>query len=154
MSRPESRTFPLSLLLPDLPDAQDACVRRLTELTSQQAGVSLAHATGDGALCVHFDPSQVTLAEVQQRVKAAGGAPPHHTPQPAVVDSAAVPARNPEPVPPPSPSGSASGSSGGGAPGDTTGGSTGTAPGDSTGGAPGDSTGGGTRTTPIEDRRR
>jgi TolA-binding protein len=89
-----------------------------------------------------------------ERIKAAGGAPPHHTPQPAVVDSAAVPAREPEPVPPPSPSGSASGSSGGGAPGDTTGGSTGTAPGDSTGGAPGDSTGGGTRATPIEDRRR
>ena len=72
MSRSSTRTFPLRLLLPDLPDAQDACVRRLTDLTSQQAGVSLAHATDDGALCVHFDPSHTTLAEVQQRVSAAG----------------------------------------------------------------------------------
>ena len=72
MSRPSTRTFPLRLLLPDLPDAKDACVRRLTDLTSEQAGVSLAHATDDGALCVHFDPSQTTLAEVQQRVRAAG----------------------------------------------------------------------------------
>ena len=71
MSR-STRTFPLRLLLPDLPDAQDACVRRLTDLTSQQAGVSLAHATDDGAICVHFDPSHTTLAEVQQRVSAAG----------------------------------------------------------------------------------
>jgi Cd2+/Zn2+-exporting ATPase len=72
MSRPSTRTFPLRLLLPDVPDAKDACVRRLTELTSQLAGVSLAHATDDGSLCVHFDPSQTTLAEVQQRVRAAG----------------------------------------------------------------------------------
>jgi Cd2+/Zn2+-exporting ATPase len=65
-------TFPLTLLLPDLQDAQDACVRRLTDLTQQQPGVSVAHATGDGAICVHFDPSQTTLAEVRQLVTAAG----------------------------------------------------------------------------------
>jgi Cd2+/Zn2+-exporting ATPase len=67
-----TRTFPLTLLLPDLPDAQDACVQRLTDLTQQQPGVSLAHATEDGEICVHFDPSLTTLAEVRQRVTAAG----------------------------------------------------------------------------------
>ncbi len=67
-----TRTFSIKLVLPDLPDAQDACVRRLTELANRQPGVSLAHATDDGALCVHFDPSQTTLAEVQQRVTASG----------------------------------------------------------------------------------
>ncbi|MGE3511708.1 MAG: HAD-IC family P-type ATPase, partial [Vicinamibacterales bacterium] len=67
-----TRAFPIELVLPDLPDAQDACVRRLTELANRQPGVSLAHATGDGALCVHFDPSQTTLAEVEQIVTAAG----------------------------------------------------------------------------------
>jgi len=72
MSRDSTRTIPLTVLLPDLPDAQDACVRRLTDLTAQQPGVSLAHATEDGAVCVHFDPSQTTLAEVEQRVRAAG----------------------------------------------------------------------------------
>src|SRR5690606_38170109 len=45
---------------------------RLTDLTARQPGVSLAHATADGALCVHFDPAQTTLAEVRQRVTAAG----------------------------------------------------------------------------------
>lgn len=72
MSRSSTRTFPLALLLPELPDARDACVTRLTELTARQPGVSLAHATDDGALCVHFDPAQTTLAEVRQRVTAAG----------------------------------------------------------------------------------
>jgi Zn2+/Cd2+-exporting ATPase len=67
-----TRSFPIELVLPDLPDAQDACVRRLTELANGQPGVSLAHETGDGALCVHFDPSQTTLAEVEQIVTAAG----------------------------------------------------------------------------------
>ena len=65
-------SFAIKLVLPELPDAQDACVQRLTALTTRQPGVSLAHATDDGALCVHFDPSQTTLAEVQQRVAAAG----------------------------------------------------------------------------------
>lgn len=72
MRRADTRTFALGLLLPDLPDAQDACVRRLTELAKSQPGVSLAHATGEGALCVHFDPSQTTLAQVERIVTAAG----------------------------------------------------------------------------------
>ena len=72
MRRATTRTFPLALVLPDVPDAHDACVQRLTTLTARQPGVSLAHATGDGALCVHFDPSQTTFAEVEQLVMAAG----------------------------------------------------------------------------------
>jgi len=72
MSRANTGTFPLTLVLPDLPDAQDACVQRLTELTQQQPGVSLAHATGDGEFCVHFDPSRTTVADVRQLVTAAG----------------------------------------------------------------------------------
>lgn len=47
-------------------------MQRLTGATQQQPGVSLAHATADGALCVHFDPSQTTLAKVEQLVTAAG----------------------------------------------------------------------------------
>src|SRR5690606_32109808 len=67
-----TRSFPLTLLLPDLPDARDTCVQRLTALTTRQPGVSLAHATEDDAICVHFDPSQTTLAQVRQLVTAAG----------------------------------------------------------------------------------
>lgn len=72
MSRSSTRTFRLDVLLPELPDAQDACVRRLTDLTARQPGVSLAHATADGSLCVHFAPAETTLAEVRQCVRAAG----------------------------------------------------------------------------------
>ena len=67
-----TQSFPIKLVLPELPDAEDACVRRLTELAKRQPGVSVAHATVDGALCVHFDPSQTTLAEVERIVTAAG----------------------------------------------------------------------------------
>ena len=67
-----SHTFPIIVVLPDVVDAQDACVERLTALTERHPGVSLAHTTADGALCVHFDPSRTTLAEVRQLVTAAG----------------------------------------------------------------------------------
>jgi Cd2+/Zn2+-exporting ATPase len=67
-----TRSFPIKLVLPDLPDAQDACVQRLTALTQQQPGVSLAHPTGDGELCVHFDPSRTTVAQMRKLVTAAG----------------------------------------------------------------------------------
>ena len=67
-----TRTFPLEIALPDLPGAEDACVERLTALTTGLDGVSLAHATEGGTLCMHFDPSRVPLAEVQRLVMAAG----------------------------------------------------------------------------------
>jgi Cd2+/Zn2+-exporting ATPase len=65
--------FSLDLLLPDLPDVQDACVSRLRGLVAAQEGVSLAHATTDGrSICIHFDPERITLSEVGRLVKAAG----------------------------------------------------------------------------------
>ena len=33
-----THSFPLNLVLPDLPDAKDACVERLTALTTAAAG--------------------------------------------------------------------------------------------------------------------
>ncbi len=65
--------FSLDLLLPDLPDAQDACVSRLRGLVAAHEGVSLAHATTDGrSICIHFDPGRITLSEVERLVRAAG----------------------------------------------------------------------------------
>jgi Cd2+/Zn2+-exporting ATPase len=65
--------FSLDVLLPDLPDAQDACVSRLRMLVAAHEGVSLAHTTTDGrSICIHFDPSRITLSEVERLVKAAG----------------------------------------------------------------------------------
>lgn len=80
----------LPVLLPDAPDARDACVQRLVSLAATVPGVERAHTyngteetssqetgiTGDGSggprLCVHYDPTRVTMAQVQARVRAAG----------------------------------------------------------------------------------
>ena len=65
--------FSLELLLPEVSDAQDACVSRLRGLIAAHEGVSLAHATTDGrSICIHFDTARVSLSEVERLVKAAG----------------------------------------------------------------------------------
>ena len=65
----------LPILLPDVPDARDACVRRLQELLSQRRGITKIHVVeGDGAalLCLHYDPDVTTLDNVEQLAQAAG----------------------------------------------------------------------------------
>lgn len=66
-------TFSLQLVLPDIPDAEDACVRRLEDLIAAHDGVSLSHLTGDGgSVCVHFDPARISLTDVERLVVASG----------------------------------------------------------------------------------
>ncbi len=66
-------TFSLRLVLPDVPDTADACITRLRTLIAGHDGISLSHVTSDGeALCVHFDPARIPLAEVETLVTAAG----------------------------------------------------------------------------------
>lgn len=69
-----SRTrVPLAVVLPDAPGAEDECVRRLERLVAGRDGNSLTHATRDGAaLCVHYDPSRIQLADVERLVRASG----------------------------------------------------------------------------------
>lgn len=65
----------LPLLLPEVPDAQDACVNRLRLLLSGERGVDDVHVIEDGGaptLCLHFDPALVSLAQVERLAKAAG----------------------------------------------------------------------------------
>ena len=67
----------LHVLLPEVPDARDACVARLEESVAQIPGITKTHvlvAENGGAdlLCLHFDPSVLTLAEVERRARAAG----------------------------------------------------------------------------------
>lgn len=65
--------FLVGVLLPDVPDAGDACMGRLTHLVQGRPGVQVVHAVdGQGELCVHFDPGQVSLDEVRRLVTAAG----------------------------------------------------------------------------------
>jgi len=95
----QSIRLDLPLLLPEVQNVQDACVARLTRLLERRPGVTRVHvvragelktptdlagdtdrsnAADDGAvshgaqLCLHYDPEQLSLAQVAQLARAAG----------------------------------------------------------------------------------
>jgi Cd2+/Zn2+-exporting ATPase len=74
---PRRTRLELPLLLPDVPDARDACVRRLEGLLGEERGVVRVHTVaadggGEGQLCLHYDPEIVTLAQVERLAHSAG----------------------------------------------------------------------------------
>ncbi len=66
----------LALLLPDVPDEQDACIQRLVTLLKKKDGIQATHTlTKDGGkprLCIHYDPNRITLAQAERFAHAAG----------------------------------------------------------------------------------
>lgn len=65
----------LPVLLPDVPDARDACVRRLVALTAEHRGITRTHVVDKGqgpVLCLHYDPEVTSLAQVERLARAAG----------------------------------------------------------------------------------
>ncbi|MHA3795594.1 heavy metal translocating P-type ATPase [Sphingomonas sp. YL-JM2C] len=69
----------IPLILPDIADASDACVGRLTSALSERAGVEEAHvvAAKGGApafLCIHFDPEAVSLNQIRHVAQSTGAA--------------------------------------------------------------------------------
>lgn len=70
------QSIKLDLVLPQIPEAQDACVSRLAGLMSETKGVQLVHLidaeTKRPELCVHYQPETISLAQVERLVKAAG----------------------------------------------------------------------------------
>jgi Cd2+/Zn2+-exporting ATPase len=75
----------LPLLLPDAPDTRDACIIRLVTVLEGQPGVAQAHVLDVGdlepggaapvtrpVLCLHYDPDQITLSEVEGMARGAG----------------------------------------------------------------------------------
>lgn len=65
----------LPVLLPDIPDARDACVRRLQTMLSERRGIAGTHVVAEqdqSLLCLHYDPDVVALAEVGRLARAAG----------------------------------------------------------------------------------
>ena len=63
--------FDIEVLLPEVPDARDACRRRLCDAIEAKTGVEAAHMLEpvDGSparLCVHFDPEVLTIQDLRQ----------------------------------------------------------------------------------------
>ena len=65
----------IALLLPEVPDARDECVYKLERLLASRPGIERAHVVGgdgrSGALCLHFDPDVVPLAQVERMARTA-----------------------------------------------------------------------------------
>jgi len=71
----EKLQLDLELLLPHIPDQHDACVVRLQQQLALVRGVIEAHietANGKIGLCIHYDPSLLTLAAVKRLTVQAG----------------------------------------------------------------------------------
>lgn len=69
--------FNVNILLPKVPDARDACVRRLSDALEAKAGIEAAHLierpeNASQQLCVHFDPDFISLQDVRHFVEQAG----------------------------------------------------------------------------------
>lgn len=67
----------IPVVLPEVPDAADACVGRLVSTLSARPGVDRAHVlaaenASPAKLCVHFDPAALPLPRVRELVRAAG----------------------------------------------------------------------------------
>ncbi|GFM28108.1 heavy metal translocating P-type ATPase [Novosphingobium sp. PY1] len=69
----------IPLILPDIPDADDACVVRLTADLSARAGIEKAHvvpAKGDkpALLCIHYESDTLSLSRIRDIARSAGAA--------------------------------------------------------------------------------
>ncbi|MDM4015109.1 heavy metal translocating P-type ATPase [Roseiconus lacunae] len=67
----------LRLLLPDVPDSDDHCVKRLADLLQTKAGIDSTHllrteSEHPDQVCIHYDPSIVSTGEVRELAKRVG----------------------------------------------------------------------------------
>ena len=72
-----NKRFDLDLVLPEIPDARDDCLRRLSEQVEAKTGIDqlhvVAHPQGEpDQLCIHYDPATVSLQALRQFVERAG----------------------------------------------------------------------------------
>ena len=73
----EKARFDILLVLPAIPDEEDACAHRLSEIVLDHEGVEKAHIREGksgvpGQFCVHFDPNRISLRKLRSLVQAAG----------------------------------------------------------------------------------
>jgi Cd2+/Zn2+-exporting ATPase len=73
----EKTKLDIALMLPAVPDARDACVRRLGDILTAKKGIETAHLVdtsldGVNQICIHFDPDQLSIGEVRELAIRAG----------------------------------------------------------------------------------
>ncbi len=73
----EKATIDIKLLLPEVVDARDACVKRLTDLLAAKDGIDAAHVleaeTGQpDQICIHYEPGRLSIGEVRELANRAG----------------------------------------------------------------------------------
>lgn len=73
----EKLRLDLPILLPDVPDAADACVTRLIGELEGRSGVESVHvrpasASGPAQLCIHYDADTLPLSRIRELVTSAG----------------------------------------------------------------------------------
>jgi len=73
----EKLRLDIPILLPDVPDAADACVTRLIGELKGRSGVESVHvrpasASGPAQLCVHYDAETLPLSRIRKLVISAG----------------------------------------------------------------------------------
>ncbi|SHK85429.1 heavy metal translocating P-type ATPase [Rhodothermus profundi] len=69
----------LPVILPDIPDERDPCVERLQASLATRQGIERVHVVPPrngtpACLCVHYDPEQVSLDEIERWVRQEGAA--------------------------------------------------------------------------------
>ena len=65
----------LPLLLPNIPDEKDECVRRLQDILVGKAGIEKVHTVerdGNVFLCLHYNPQILPIAQVERLAQIAG----------------------------------------------------------------------------------
>lgn len=76
MSETQKLRLDLPLVLPDIGDGNDPCVDRLKDKLTGRPGIAEAHIVGmeEGKtqLCIHYEPSVISLARVRELVQSTG----------------------------------------------------------------------------------
>ncbi|HEX5155325.1 MAG TPA: hypothetical protein VFW07_27980 [Parafilimonas sp.] len=67
----------LDILLPEVPDKRDECVTRIIKSLEYKRGIDKVHVIpqeGDkkAQICFHYEPSEISINEVEQLAKKAG----------------------------------------------------------------------------------
>jgi Cd2+/Zn2+-exporting ATPase len=77
LSMTQKTRMKLALVLPTVPNARDACVRRLNNVLKDQDGIVSAHLVNDPdqgleEICIHYDPDRVSITQVREIARRAG----------------------------------------------------------------------------------